>query len=117
MQENLDNFQAYRKAKELFDRVVEDLTPLNEIPMCWKMISQQIASADSIAANIEEGFGRETQKDYRHFLVMARGSARETRGRYERLKHWLPFETIELRLANCDPIIGILTKVINGMRP
>ena len=117
MQSSLENFHAYQKAKELFDRVVEDLTPLNDIPMCWKLISQQIASADSIAANIEEGFGRETPKDYRHFLVMARGSARETRGRYERFKHWLPVETIEDRLAHCDHIIGILTNVINGMKP
>ncbi len=54
-QDDLDNFGAYRKANELFDLVVEEMRRLEEIPMSWRLVSQQVASADSIAANIEEG--------------------------------------------------------------
>ena len=54
-QSSLENFGAYRKAIELFDRVVEDLAPLREDFSLGRLISQQIASADSICANIEEG--------------------------------------------------------------
>ena len=64
----IDKFGAYRKAIELFDRVVEDLAPLREDFSLGRLISQQIASADSICANIEEGYGRLSRQEYIRFL-------------------------------------------------
>ncbi|HZJ13507.1 MAG TPA: four helix bundle protein [Chthoniobacteraceae bacterium] len=79
-------------------------------------MSQQVGSADSVCANIEEGYGRESSKEYAHFLVIARASAREARGRYHRLRHWLPAEIIVARLALCDEVIAILTATIQTLR-
>ncbi len=112
----LHQFGAYRKACELFDHVVADMAPLARDPLCQRLVSQQVASADSIAANIEEGYGRRTRKDYAHFLTIARGSATETRGRYERMKHWLPASIIAARLAICEEIIAILSATIRRLR-
>jgi len=82
-----------------------------------RLVSQQIASADSIGSNIEEGYGRRTRKDYTHFLVIARGSATETRGRYEqRFKHWLPADIISSRVQLCEEIIAILSASIITLR-
>ncbi len=78
-QDSLDDFKAYQLAMELFDLVLEDMGPLTKKPALQKIVSQQLGSADSIAANIEEGHGRETTKEYIRFLVFARGSARETK--------------------------------------
>jgi four helix bundle protein len=89
----LESFGAYQKARQLFDLVV-----------------------DSICANIEEGYGRLSRIEYVRFLDIARGSARETRGRYERLKHWLPDKVIQERIKLLDEIIGILTRSIGTMR-
>lgn len=114
-QSNLEKFGAYVKGRELFDLVVKDTGPLQQEPQCWKLISQQVGSADSIAANIEEGYGRGGRKEYRHFLLISRGSARETRGRYERLHHWLPSDLIQDRINLCDEIIGILTATITRL--
>jgi four helix bundle protein len=114
-QGNLDSFGAYRKAMELFDLVVEDMTLVQKHPMCRRLISQQVAASDSVCANIEEGFGRQTRREYVRFLVIARGSAREVRGRYLRMKHWLHQDTIARRTELCDHIIGILTRSINTM--
>lgn len=115
-QDTLERFGAYQKARALFDLVVADLMPLNTKPMCWRLISQQVASADSICANIEEGYGRSTRKDFALFLDYSRGSARETRGRYERLHHWLAADVVQNRVRLCDEIISILTRTISTLR-
>jgi four helix bundle protein len=115
-QEKLEDFGGYRKALELFDCVAEDMTCIEEKPMCWRLIGQQVASADSIAANIEEGWGRGSRKEYAQFLLYARGSARETRGRYWRMRRWLAEETVRHRAHLCDEIIGILTATIARLR-
>ena len=49
-------------------------------------------------------------------LHIARGSARETRGRYERMKLWLAQDLISERVKLIDEIIGILTSSIVRMR-
>ena len=85
-------------------------------PHCYRLIAQQVASADSICANIEEGYGRQSRVEYVRFLDIARGSARETRGRYERMKHWLAQDVIKQRVELLDEIIGILTSSIVRMR-
>ncbi|MDI1334732.1 MAG: four helix bundle protein [Lacunisphaera sp.] len=114
--ESLRRFGAHQKAIALFDWVVADLAPLIHEPALQRLISQQYASADSIAANIEEGYGRSSKREYAQFLIIARGSAQETRGRYERMKHWLPPEVIGLRISLCNEIIAILTTTIKTLR-
>ena len=112
----LERFGAYCKAIELFDLVVQDLSKFSSDFTITRLIAQQYASADSIAANIEEGYGRGSRKEYTQFLVIARGSAQETMGRYQRLKHWLPEGTINLRTSLCGEIIAILTATIKKLR-
>jgi four helix bundle protein len=112
----LEQFGAYRKAQELFDLVVRDMESLKTDPRCYRLIAQQVASADSICANIEEGYGRLSRVEYVRFLDIARGSARETRGRYERINHWLAQDLISERVKLIDEIIGILTSSIGRMR-
>jgi four helix bundle protein len=114
--DNLLKFGAYTKALELFDCVVADMALLAAHRSCDRLVAQQIASADSIAANIEEGYGRGSKREYTQFLVIARGSAQETAGRYHRLRHWLPAEAVTARSALCDDIIGILTASIKRLR-
>ena len=115
-QYSLEHFGAYQKSKELFDLVVTDMAELRHDPGCHRLIAQQIASADSICANIEEGYGRLSRAEYVRFLDFSRGSARETRGRYERMKHWLKEEIVAQRVSFADQIIGILTKSIQTMQ-
>jgi four helix bundle protein len=89
---------------------------LRDEPLCYRLVSQQIASADSIPSNIEEGYGRESHKEYIQFLRFARGSARETRGRCGRMKHWLPEAVIKERVKLCDEVISILGATIKTLR-
>lgn len=111
-QRSLDSFGAYTKARELFDYVIADMGLIEKEPKCYRLISQQVASADSICSDMEEGFGRGSSKEYVQFLRYSRGSARETLGRYERMKHWIPAATIGIRTALCGEIIAILSHTI-----
>ncbi len=112
----LENFGAYQKALQLFDLVVMDMEKLKTEPLCYRLVSQQIASADSICSNIEEGYGRLSRSEYIRFLEFARGSARETAGRYGRMKHWLVERAVSERLSLLNEIIAILTSSINHLR-
>ena len=111
----LENFGAYRKSLELFDLVAKDLGMLKGEYSLGRLVSQQLASADSICANIEEGYGRLSRKEYIRFLDFARDSARETWGRYRRMKHWLSEDVIRQKTRLLDEIIGILTATIKKL--
>jgi four helix bundle protein len=112
----LDSFGGYQKARQLFDLVAADMGTVKTNPLCYRLVSQQMGSADSICANIEEGYGRLSRVEYVRFLDIARGSARETRGRYERMQHWLTKDVVQQRIELLDEIIGILTSSIERMR-
>jgi four helix bundle protein len=109
---NLDRFTAYQKALELFDLVVDDSARYLKERTLGRLISQQLASADSVCANIEEGYGRQSSVEYRRFLIIARGSLRETQGRYRRLRRWLPAEIVGKRIVLADEINRMLSATI-----
>jgi four helix bundle protein len=112
----LDEFKAYQKALELFDMVVDDIGQLRQDHRLDRLIGQQLASADSVCSNIEEGYGRESTAEYCRFLIIARGSLRETLGRYRRLRHWMPEEVIRKRVELAEEINRILSSAIRRLR-
>jgi four helix bundle protein len=77
----------YQKALFLYDLCWADCEPWMRDARGRAIAEQIIRSCGSIAANIEEGYGRGFGRDYARFLVIATGSARETRGWYVRARH------------------------------
>ena len=115
MNGKLDQFIAYQKSLALFDLVVQDLGKFFHDRRMERLVSQHLASADSVCSNIEEGYGRESTVEYRRFLIIARGSLRETQGRYRRLLHWMPHEIVVCRVALAEEISRILTATIKRL--
>ena len=68
-------------------------------------------AAVSVPSNIAEGFGRETDKDFRHFLSIARGSFYETKTQLE-LAESLGFLRMPSELVD---LFSEVAKLINGL--
>ena len=109
-------FETYRKALFFADLAWCDCEKLVEHSLGKGMAWQLVTSAGSIAANIEEGFGRGFGKDYARFLRIAMGSARESRGWYWRGRHGLEPRVVYHRMALADEIIAGLVKTSDQQR-
>ena len=74
----LEDLKIYQMAMDLGEEIWQIVSD-------WKFFEKEtigkqiIRSADSIAANISEGFGRFHYKDSRNFYYYARGSLMETK--------------------------------------
>jgi len=113
MRDRLASFEVYKLACEIFTLFFDHDAPiLMKDARGRALVDQQVESLDSIAANIEEGYGRGFGKEWPQFLRIARGSARESKGRYLRLRSLLGERIVAARLQLLDRIIGGLTRTI-----
>ena len=112
-QDRLEGFGIYKLACQLFDDFWADSEIVMKDERGQALVKQQTRSLDSVCANIEEGYGRGFNKEMPQHLKIARGEARESKGRYWRMRFLLPIETVNKRRAVLDQIIGGLTTTIN----
>ena len=111
----LEDFGGYRKALELFDVIVADLTPFGRHPVCAGLVRQQVDAADSICANLEEGYGRGSKKEFIHIIRIARGSAREVLGRCDGFRHWLRAEAVVGQSSLANEVVAILSRSLKTL--
>src|SRR3972149_12179370 len=100
--DRLESFGIYKLASQLFDDFWADSEIMGRDYRGRELAKQQTRSLDSICANIEEGYGRGFSKELPQHLKIARGEARESKGRYKRSKHLLPVDLIAKRSATLD---------------
>ena len=79
--ESFEDLEVYRLAENLADRIWDIVSTWQGFPKN-SLGYQLVKAADSIGANIAEGFGRFHFKENKQFARISRGSLYETR-------HWL----------------------------
>lgn len=76
---NLDDLEVYQLAEKFSDEIWFEVAKWDYFAK--DTIGKQIVrSADSISANIAEGYGRYHYKENRNFCYFSRGSVTETKG-------------------------------------
>ncbi|NML68324.1 four helix bundle protein [Chryseobacterium sp. RP-3-3] len=84
----------------------------------YALTSQLRRSAQSMAANIAEGFGRRTAKDKSRFYDISRGSAFETKNHLmygNRVKYFSENDCLEIQIL-IDEVIFDLNKITNYLK-
>jgi len=73
----------WQKSQYLIDKVISELKKWDyRNILILELFRQLYRSVQSVGANIAEGYGRGSNKDFKRFLIIARGSLSET-------EHWL----------------------------
>ena len=105
-----EDLVVWQKAMQLAKMVygVQKQLPKAEI---YGLGDQIRRAAVSIPSNIAEGFGRDTEKEFRHFLSIARGSLFETKTQLQ-LAESLGYLTIDSELL---ALFSEVAKLINGL--
>ncbi len=107
MKTNFENLDIYKLSEKLSDEIWQIVLPWNYLSQ-ETVGKQMIRSTDSIGANIAEGSGRGTDKDYLRFLKISRGSLYETR-------HWLR-RAYKRKLLK-DKQVNMLKEMIDELTP
>ncbi len=106
-----EELRVYQMAEQLAD-IVWEMVAVWDIFAKDTVGKQIVRSADSVGANISEGYGRGTYNDNKRFVRIARGSLYETR-------HWLrrAFKrglVTEDQVAVIKPLITDLAPMLNA---
>ena len=72
----LNDIEIYKKSLVLTQHIYQ-LTRLSSIKNDYSLIDQLRRASLSVSANIAEGYGRQSKKDFAHFLSISLGSTNE----------------------------------------
>ena len=73
-----EELDVWQKSVDFADKVIEVVEKLDTSRKHYRIIEQLESSSTSISMNIAEGKGRYSNKEFIHFLYIARGSLFET---------------------------------------
>ena len=104
---------VWQKSMLLANDVIDLVDHLKTDRKHYRLIEQLEAAVTSLPMNIAEGKGRESKKEYIHFLYISRGSLYETLTLLEifQMRNWIKTEAFQ-KLENQSAEIA---KMLNGL--
>jgi four helix bundle protein len=114
---SLDELLVYQKSLILADAVsaILERPPLRKD---WELRKQLAAASAAIPANIAEGFGQQTDRQFARYLFIARGSVHEVRAhlRVAYGRNYLSAEELATFSRTCDEVGKMLSALIRYLR-
>jgi four helix bundle protein len=104
---------VWQKSMEYANQVIELIDQLETPRKHYRLFEQLEASVTSVPMNIAEGKGRESKKEFMHFLYIARGSLFEVLTLLEifQMRGWLSKAQFDAFETNSNEI----AKMLNGL--
>jgi four helix bundle protein len=108
----------WRKAIDFAKNVINLVDNINTEKKHYRITEQTEAAATSIAANIAEGKGRYSKKEFKQYLYIARGSIYETITFLNIMKElgWLTAKDVEVLEAERLTLNKMLNSLINKLK-
>ena len=111
------NLTVWQKSMDFANAVISVIEVLDTPRRHYRLFEQLEAAATSIPMNIAEGKGRNSRKEFVHFLHVSRGSLYETLTLLEffLMRGWLASETFQLLEQQSIEIAKMLNGLINSI--
>ncbi len=111
------DLQVWQKGMEFAEQVIQLIDGLDTPRKHYRLLEQLESAVTSVPMNIAEGKGRESKKEFVHFLYIARGSIYETLTLLEIFKRqgWLVPDTFNRLESSATEIIKMLKGLINAI--
>jgi len=74
--DRFEDIEAWQKAREVTNQI-RSIATKNSFENDYALLNQLQRATYSIMLNIAEGYGRETDGEFKQYLIQSRGSARE----------------------------------------
>ena len=105
--------RAYRLAVDIYQ-----LTNQAQLQKDWGLRDQLRRSAISTSSNIAEGFERNSDPEFKRFLLIAKGSSGELRSQLYILKalDQLPKDQITILIKECSEISSMIQRLIQHLK-
>lgn len=112
---SFEDLIVWQKAHQFFLDVVRDIDAFPAGAAGRVIANQVLRSASSMSANIAEGFGRRTGKEYTHYLIVARGSTTETLDWYLKCRdlRLIESEVFDKRKAVLEEVLKMLNRMVS----
>jgi four helix bundle protein len=108
---------VWQKSMQFANQVIQVLVGLETPRKHFRLFEQLECAVTSVPMNFAEGKGRESKKEFIHFLYIARGSINETLTLLEIFKQqgWLDPTTYQLLETSAIEIIKMLKGLIKAI--
>ena len=110
---------VWQKSLEFANSIIDIVENLKSPRSHYRLIEQIEAAATSVPMNIAEGKGRYSIKEFKHFLMIARGSLFETMTLIEifKLRDWVTQDDYLSILAQANQITKMLNSLNKNISP